>query len=432
MSPSKRAVIIGINSYSDNAITPLQGAVNDATELHNRLTTSGGFIVDDEHYLIDGQATTARIRQAVSDLLWKAEELDLALFYFSGHGITDGYGNGFIAPYDMIRGHPLVYGISMLELKDLMLAAKNKQTIILIFDCCYSGIAASGEKAVSDDSEAALDHCLGPVAETSGSGRIVYTSGGSDERSREASTVKHRYGSDPPHAHGAFTFELIEGLDGRATSQGRVTLDSLIKFVNSSFAQKMTNPKPRLYSSSATSLDEVILCIPKRQEEVAGRLEQVKRLLSPTESADSTSAVNPIDLFRAADFLGKILAESPGLEEALEVRSDIDRQFARLKQEAQLVLFENYFQLIDGCQETFDQLDNAVRRINFDTFMSLDGGFRIVTLLVFRVAAKQIELNVLQRNLTSYHNRSRTMPRMDRLDRPTIAVGAPDGGPGVG
>jgi len=101
----RRAVIIGIDEYNDSSIIPLRGAENDAREIYEMLSNPhiGGFNVAKDHFLIGADAKCERIRKAISDIFWKCDTdtWELALFYFSGHGFEDGYGNGYIAPYDM-------------------------------------------------------------------------------------------------------------------------------------------------------------------------------------------------------------------------------------------------------------------------------------------------------------------------------------------
>ena len=104
----RRAVAIGINVYNDsNNIPKLKGAENDAKEVYERLKNPniGNFEIHTDHLLIGSNATCEHIRKAISDVLWKTTSTDLVLFYFSGHGFVDGYGKGYIAPYDMIKGN---------------------------------------------------------------------------------------------------------------------------------------------------------------------------------------------------------------------------------------------------------------------------------------------------------------------------------------
>ena len=128
-SVRRRAVIVGINTYSDPDITNLDGAVNDADDIRKHLTTCGGFDVPDKHFLVDERATCLTIRKAISDLLWQTDPSDMVLFYFSGHAFVDSYTNGYLAPHDMLKHEPFVRGIKMDELKRTVLNSINKPTV---------------------------------------------------------------------------------------------------------------------------------------------------------------------------------------------------------------------------------------------------------------------------------------------------------------
>ncbi len=130
----RRAVIVGINEYKDHNIPKLDGAENDAREIYERLKdpSIGNFEVSHDHYLTGKYATCELIRKAIADIFWKTDPLDLALFYFSGHGFVDGYGNNFIAPYDMLKDEPLVRGINIQEIKQVVSESVNKANIIIL------------------------------------------------------------------------------------------------------------------------------------------------------------------------------------------------------------------------------------------------------------------------------------------------------------
>src|SRR5258708_7898768 len=145
MAGVKRAVVIGVNEYRDARVPALTGAVNDAEEFRDRLRELGNFEIADNHFLTNKNANCTAIRKAMSDLLWKIDSSPLSLFYFSGHGFQDEYGNGYIAPYDIDSREPLVCGIRMQELTELLLAAKNKDVALVILDCCYSGVATQAK-----------------------------------------------------------------------------------------------------------------------------------------------------------------------------------------------------------------------------------------------------------------------------------------------
>src|SRR5262245_31632972 len=128
MAGLRRAVVVGIDEYEDRPkITSLKGAVRDAEEVCKGLTEFGEFTVEKEHFLCSDKAKAEAVRQAISDLFLRHEACELALFYFSGHGIEDGHGNVYLAPYDIKHDQPFVRGIRIQELKDVFLEAKNKE-----------------------------------------------------------------------------------------------------------------------------------------------------------------------------------------------------------------------------------------------------------------------------------------------------------------
>src|SRR6266568_5045595 len=237
MASLRRAVVVGIDEYENSDKIPgLKGALNDSKEMHERLTTSGKFTIDDKHFLTGEKATSENIRRAISDLLWRTDPCELSLLYFSGHGFQDGYGNGYIAPYDLKYEEPLVRGIRIQELKEYFLASKNKERALLVLDCCHSGIATEGSK---DLAEVKLPFyqslsSLQQDAAGRGSGKFILASSGAGEKSREV-RLDHfiRTPGEKTHDHGLFTFHLLEGLNGKAADENnRVTLGRLHKHVS--------------------------------------------------------------------------------------------------------------------------------------------------------------------------------------------------------
>jgi uncharacterized caspase-like protein len=133
------AIVVGINKYEDYpAIDELHGAENDAREIHKRLTTLGQFAVLPNHLLLGENATYKAILKAVSDIFRQDIECSLV---FSGHGLIDENNDGYIAPYDMDSTDPFVCGIKMEDLREVIYRAKNKESVLLILDCCYAGIS---------------------------------------------------------------------------------------------------------------------------------------------------------------------------------------------------------------------------------------------------------------------------------------------------
>jgi Caspase domain len=395
--PARRAVIIGVDTYADDGISNLTGAKNDADEMYQHLIKYGDFRVEDHHLLVNERASAQNIRRAVSDLLWKTDECELALFYFSGHGLTDAYGNGFIAAHDFDRDYPMVAGIKMQELRDLMLAARNKRAIVLILDCCYSGIASDGDKAVSLTPATAIEAWWAPLnqPENQDTGRFILTSAGSDERSRETANLTHKLGNQPAHPHGAFTYEILEGLDGRAATNGhQITIRSLFDCVESSFADNDQH-KPKLFGSGVGSLN-IMLCQASRQAELEKRVLGIKKL--------SSDGADLFKLFQAITDLKRVLEDSPGLQEALDARDLIDRTLRQQRGPAVQILMKNTLYLRRGCEDTFDRLQNTICRsdFNFSTVAQQDNEFQMLILYLFLVAVGRIEQEIFKTQLESY------------------------------
>lgn len=122
------AVVIGINRYQDTLIPSLLGAENDAHEMYRTLRDPNisNFLISETHFLVGSKATASRIRNAISDVLWKPESNDTVIFYFSGHGFIDPYGDVYLASYDTSLNEPLVNGIKIRELKEFVSKSMNK------------------------------------------------------------------------------------------------------------------------------------------------------------------------------------------------------------------------------------------------------------------------------------------------------------------
>lgn len=138
----KRIILsVGINTYESVEIPKLSGAENDAKEIFDLLAVNGGF-EKDYRYLITGEAATYKnIMTFISQIFREDREYDLGLFYFSGHGFMDKNNELYLATFDVNEKDPIVCGIKIKELKDIIYSSKNKKNTVLILDCCYSGAA---------------------------------------------------------------------------------------------------------------------------------------------------------------------------------------------------------------------------------------------------------------------------------------------------
>jgi hypothetical protein len=141
-APSRlvRALCVGINEYPGNA--RLGGCVNDANEwagLFRRLQFER---VD---LLLDQDATQARLRQELHDLVRAGRAGDVLVFQYSGHGtfFDDQQASGdeedtkdeAIVPVDFPSGQFILDD----ELFEIFDELRDGVSLTCFFDCCHSG-----------------------------------------------------------------------------------------------------------------------------------------------------------------------------------------------------------------------------------------------------------------------------------------------------
>ena len=105
-----RSVLVGVDSYERPDIPPLRGCVNDVALVRRTLKHYFGVPNEDLRVVVNQRATKANILHRLQAMVQDAEEGDVVVFYFSGHGsqIRDRDGDELtdwldevICPYDM-------------------------------------------------------------------------------------------------------------------------------------------------------------------------------------------------------------------------------------------------------------------------------------------------------------------------------------------
>lgn len=359
----KRAVIVGIDDYEDDRIENLTGARNDAQELRDRLAENDEFSIDS--ILVDGEATGDAIRAALSDLLWRTDAADISLLYFSGHGFVDEYGNGFLAPADIDYKRPLVRGIRMQEVKELMRAAKNKDVILLMIDACHSGIAAGDEKGLPEATP--IDTMFTDLADTAveGRGRIVLASSGADQKSRELPECTHEYTDQQPHPHGVMTYRLLEGLSGQAAEDGsNVTLADLHAFLEGSL--KAAHNQTLTFEGSGLQNSAEIHLV---------RATQFADIMAEIEKAsDRLDNDSPEGLFSAVYILKNIHNQAANNNEAKSVIGRVNERLQKEMPSTRGYMLSNGFELRMNCHDTYSSLEKLFVDMSFDSLVVADPG----------------------------------------------------------
>jgi len=395
---AKRAVVIGVNEYQDKEkILPLQGAENDAKEISASLNEHGKFEI--LHCLIGPYATFANVRQAMSDLFWRTDESELDLFYFSGHGFQDGYGEGYIAPFDIKYSEPFVRGIRIGELRHLFLASKGKQGAMLILDSCHSGVATEGHKGGLTPGSALIAN-LKPSEEEAGAhgtGRFILASSRADQRSKEISRhheIRGENDSEKEHFHGVFSFHLLEGLNGRAANQNNeVTLGRLHTYLTEQM-KGVKDQERTFWGFGAGPVENTVLV-------KAGRRRELEELYNQAEEHLREGGVG--SLFNAIECLHEAIQGFPDSPKADPLKMEIDNRLPE------------YGKAINTWRKENPEL--RVKLSKYDEFLALEGlaagdlSFarmagktrfqRNLFLELIQVSLEKLDFKVLERDLRS-------------------------------
>ena len=211
----KYALIIGISRYKNNAkgIPNLEYADADARSIYEFLQrpAGGGFARENMLLLLNEEASTGKIREALSSFIARASASDLLLIFLASHGAPDQFApqNLYVITYDTNVLDMPQTALPMLELGRYINQNVKSKRLVLLFDACHSaGLAVEGVRNLANNLanlylESLLYH---------EKGRAIITSSDVNETSRES----QKWGN----GHGVFTYYLLEGLKGTADTNG--------------------------------------------------------------------------------------------------------------------------------------------------------------------------------------------------------------------
>ena len=209
--PRYKALLIGNGTFETDphALQALKGPPNDLKILRAAIThaETGVFDPADVRELLDGTHTA--VLRAIHEFFTAASIGDHLLFYYSGHGIRDVFGNFFLCARDTSTEALAITGIPD---STINLLAKNSraQKYFFVLDCCHSGAFKGG----SD---------LAQLSE--GGGRCLIASCASAALSEDAKTSS---------GASVFTHYLAEALTSDQVDgdhDGVVHTDEVLKFL---------------------------------------------------------------------------------------------------------------------------------------------------------------------------------------------------------
>lgn len=232
---AKMALLIGVSEHIPGGLSPLPAARRDAEAVQRVLENPeiGGF--EQTRLLINPDRQM--MEEEIEILFSGRSKDDLALIYFSGHGITDDQGRLYFATHNTRKTsqHQLIKStaVSAGFINDVMHDSRAKRQVVIL-DCCFSGAFAQGLN-LKEDGSVDINNQLG------GEGRAILTSSTSTTYSYE------RIDSDLS----IYTYYLVEGIKtGAADSNndGVITADELHEYCRRKTQENASAMKPQIYA----------------------------------------------------------------------------------------------------------------------------------------------------------------------------------------
>lgn len=211
----RKALIVGIDYYDH--ISSLSGCVNDAHAVKAALErhTDGTLNFTAPQVLTSASAArTVRkreLKEAVRQLF--ADDAEIALFYFAGHGYIEDTG-GFLCASDCETGDD---GLPLSDVMTLANTSKAKNKVIIL-DSCHSGIAGSN----------AIRSTMAEITD----GVTILTA-----------STKDQYAVETPGGGGVFTSLFVDALNGTAANLvGDITPGSVYAHIDQSLGPWAQRP----------------------------------------------------------------------------------------------------------------------------------------------------------------------------------------------
>lgn len=255
----RKALIVGINDYPKAA---LSGAIRDAVEIASVLEKNGDGSPNFHVKLLTekpDRVTRSLLRRDLEKLF--DGDADVALFYFSGHGLIKSTG-GFVVTSDYERYDE---GISMDDILKMANKSQAKDKVVIL-DCCHAG--AFGNPVIGDSTLAQL-----------GDGLTVLTACRDDESALEKG------------GRSIFTSLLIDALQGGAADlRGHITPGHLYAYVDEALGAWDQRPIFKTNVSKFVSLRKINPRVPH---------ETMRKLTRYFSSPEEEFALDPTYEFTA-------------------------------------------------------------------------------------------------------------------------------------
>ncbi len=215
-NPQIWALAIGVAEYENATVPIIKYPDNDAFGMFAFWKSPKGGSLDEDHVRVitDDAATKKAVVHNIESLFNKAQREDLAVLFFSGHGLS---GSFLTTDYD-----GAMLQLYHKEVNTLMAKCQARHKLI-IADACFAGSYVASKGLNSSTSKTANTEKFYSDLSNSNSGTAYMLSCAPDEESLEVNTLQNS----------VFTYFVIKGLNGEANTNndGEITLKELFEYV---------------------------------------------------------------------------------------------------------------------------------------------------------------------------------------------------------
>ena len=349
MTERRYAVLIASSQFEDQSLQKLQCPENDVDGFDKILRSEeyGNFSATFPLKNVPNHAVQEKIEQVIQT----ADKDDLILIYYSGHGKLDRAGKLHLATTNTNINILKSTSVSINFIKELLDGSRTNK-IILILDCCYSGLAGEVFARGGIDDELQL---LARVT-----GTYIITASGRTQVAFEK----------PEDGYGVFTKHAIDGITSweAANTDGDVTMESLYSYIH----KKMLEERIQTPMKWALNVKGELVIASKSKLKTA----QQKQKLTELDSLKKALKNNDPDIRKLTV---KILRNIgiPAIDSLIQALKDEDPSIKREAAEAlgfigNIKAIEPLIQALrDDDNEVREESKNALRKIGVPSIEAL-------------------------------------------------------------
>lgn len=263
----RKALIIAVSDYDPpSELNPLPFCRNDGEAVYEALKSKYDI---PEKWKLVGKVEGGKMKEAIFEFFRKNDEPDdTLLFYFSGHGIPDSYGDHFLGSSNINEQLPDENGYNFLHLQENIKKTRARN-VIAILDCCFSGAAEIGKGGIEEAVKARGS--MEKIFEE-GNGKCILAS------SLDGQSSYNMEGYD----FSKFTYFLIQGLKGgegdSVNDKGIVTPITLSNYVyNNIPLSNQQKPITRIAMSGDVAIIEIPSLARKKSDEKDSMLQLLRQ-----------------------------------------------------------------------------------------------------------------------------------------------------------